>query len=660
MGAARMSTLLLDAALDYANRGWPVFPLSREKKPKTSHGFKDASTDQEQVKEWWRDAPYSNIGCPTGITFDVIDIEAANVERFEALCKEHGVNLSDFPRAKSGRGGLHVYVARTGFGCPIPGLGDLKGRGGYALAPPSRLALKLGGGSYEWIKEPNGVFPPCPEFVLQLIASQQRERQPFTVEASGRKFESEPLAPVEQEQRFTADSPCPICGGHKDGTHGPGEGAGVHCWGFVSDDGKYAVCTRAEPAGELELNPNTQGYHHLLVGDCGCGQVHGVAEDEFKPTAGLSSNVQTASLEPNYGLLVLSGPELLAGASHLLDLPFLPLLSIDGYFVKGWSHLVSGYPRVGKTDLLLACCRQWLRMGERVLYITEEPVTIWQHRLKMWSGDWTNLQVAFGLGADPALLRKLAREGAATVVVLDALRNLLRLKDEKDNSEIARVVNPWVADARAVEKTLVLAHHQRKGGGEHGEGISGGHALMGAFDIPIEVLWDPSKGANRRLVRTYPRLIEAKEGLYEKVADGEFEYVGDPQAVALVEVTDTARSLLTDVWQSTDEIWAGLDEPKPSKEQVRKALTDLAKQKAALRDPSIESGPARGKTHRWKRPDAGSSEASATGSELSSNDTVYTLEPNSASAPSGPDPNSEEMKAAEEAERRRKRKTMFK
>lgn len=107
-----------------------------------------------------------------------------------------------------------------------------------------------------------------------------------------------------------------------------------------------------------------------------------------------------------------------------------------------------------------------------------------------------------------------------------------------------------------------------------------------------------------------------------------------------------------------------MDEPKPSKEQVRRALTDLAKQKAAVRDPSIDSGPARGRTHRWRRPDAGSSEASATGSELSSNDTVYTLEPNSddelpkGGAFSNADPNSAEMKGA--ADVRKKNRQFFK
>ena len=34
---------LLEAALSYARRGWPVFPCqARDKDPLTKHGFKDA------------------------------------------------------------------------------------------------------------------------------------------------------------------------------------------------------------------------------------------------------------------------------------------------------------------------------------------------------------------------------------------------------------------------------------------------------------------------------------------------------------------------------------------------------------------------------------------------------------------------------------------
>ena len=34
----------------------------------------------------------------------------------------------------------------------------------------------------------------------------------------------------------------------------------------------------------------------------------------------------------------------------------------------------------------------------------------------------------------------------------------------------------------AAGQTLVLLHHLRKGGGEHGEGITGGHAFLGIVD----------------------------------------------------------------------------------------------------------------------------------------------------------------------------------
>ena len=53
-------------ALEIADRGWPVFPCNRDKKPMTANGFKDASTDEDQILEWWGKNPEANIGVPTG------------------------------------------------------------------------------------------------------------------------------------------------------------------------------------------------------------------------------------------------------------------------------------------------------------------------------------------------------------------------------------------------------------------------------------------------------------------------------------------------------------------------------------------------------------------------------------------------------------------
>ncbi len=49
-----MTDATLRQALAYARHGWPVFPcLPGLKIPATTHGFRDASTDEQQITEWF-------------------------------------------------------------------------------------------------------------------------------------------------------------------------------------------------------------------------------------------------------------------------------------------------------------------------------------------------------------------------------------------------------------------------------------------------------------------------------------------------------------------------------------------------------------------------------------------------------------------------------
>ena len=223
--------------------------------------------------------------------------------------------------------------------------------------------------------------------------------------------------------------------------------------------------------------------------------------------------------------LEASGSELIASAEHASDLPMLPMLGQRKYLVEGWSHLLAGYPRSGKTELLFRAIREWLDEGHSVVYLTEEPRSIWEQRLRHRQDDWSNLQVVFALGTPPEVLFRRAFEGGEEIVIVDTLRNLLNLRDETDNSEVARVLNPWVAGSRRTEKTLIMAHHMRKGGGQHGEGISGGHALLGVFDIALELGRDDHHAA-RRTIKGYARLIETPEMVYERSEDGTFRALG--------------------------------------------------------------------------------------------------------------------------------------
>ncbi len=182
---------LLQAALRYAQRRWPVVPLhwiaegkcscgkgdcgSPGKHPLTRHGFKDAALNEETIRAWWAQWPSANVGLATGPEsgfFMVGPDGQAGIEALAELERQHG-QLPATPRARSGGGGQHHYFAwppeggiRTGAnynGVPV----DVRGAGGLAVAAPS---LHISGQVYEWEVPPETVeLAEAPAWLLEWL-----------------------------------------------------------------------------------------------------------------------------------------------------------------------------------------------------------------------------------------------------------------------------------------------------------------------------------------------------------------------------------------------------------------------------------------------------------------------------------------------------------
>jgi hypothetical protein len=169
---------LLQAALGYARRGWRVMPLheiseggcscgkdcgnSKGKHPRTRHGLKDATVNEDTIKAWWGEWPSANVGIATGPEsgfFMVGPDGQAGMEALAELERQNGP-LPPTPQLESGGGGRHCYFAwpyeggiKTGAnynGLPI----DVRGGGGLVVAPPSRHAS---GNRYTWQVSPDEV-----------------------------------------------------------------------------------------------------------------------------------------------------------------------------------------------------------------------------------------------------------------------------------------------------------------------------------------------------------------------------------------------------------------------------------------------------------------------------------------------------------------------
>ena len=168
---------LLEAALRYADMGYPVFPCSPAwKTPLTLHGHLDASMDPEQIEDWWQTYPMANIGLSTtGLL--VIDIDGTE--------NPWNPELPASPISLTPRGGRHLIYRqpegaslRNSAGKIAPRV-DIRADGGYIVAPPSII----NGIPYQWAQTCELVSPhqlsTVPEWIVNLLAESPKDSQPL-------------------------------------------------------------------------------------------------------------------------------------------------------------------------------------------------------------------------------------------------------------------------------------------------------------------------------------------------------------------------------------------------------------------------------------------------------------------------------------------------
>lgn len=156
-----MSKEIMDAALNYAAMGWAVFPVSKNKNPLTKNGCLDASKDPEVIKAWFTKYTGANVAIATGAVsggLTIIDIDFDDDEckdGFDTFNKWMDANgcYIDSKSVTTGRGGRHIYLTSTEpFGNKVGAMKDIdiRGDGGYVVAPPS---IHMNGREYFWDDE---------------------------------------------------------------------------------------------------------------------------------------------------------------------------------------------------------------------------------------------------------------------------------------------------------------------------------------------------------------------------------------------------------------------------------------------------------------------------------------------------------------------------
>lgn len=170
-------TGVLDAALTYAARGWPVFPVDGKVPFVGTHGSTDATTDEATIRAWWEKWPKANVvimtGEQSGLTVLDVDMHKEDGKAtLNALAAPHGP-FPMTPMSHTGGGGIHIlfaYNAAVKRGPIGKGLEFIN----WFTGPPS---LHESGVRYVWDKRRTLDTPlaPVPEWLVKLA---KLERQP--------------------------------------------------------------------------------------------------------------------------------------------------------------------------------------------------------------------------------------------------------------------------------------------------------------------------------------------------------------------------------------------------------------------------------------------------------------------------------------------------
>lgn len=225
---APVAVNMLEHALRYAKRGWPVFPCWERdeteaeyqarlsimpedkradakrweaKNPRVAGGFNAATTEESKIRFWWKRWPDAAIGCPTGPALGawVLDVdlpkapgEPDGCDTLARLETDHGT-LPATVTQRTGSGGDQRFFRWPADGPEIknsqskvgPKL-DVRGVGGYVVMPPS---MHPAGNRYAWTS--NGAeLAEAPSWLIELVLAKSApvrpvERQTPTRAATG-------------------------------------------------------------------------------------------------------------------------------------------------------------------------------------------------------------------------------------------------------------------------------------------------------------------------------------------------------------------------------------------------------------------------------------------------------------------------------------------
>lgn len=458
--------LTLMAALAYARRGWPVFPIhsaregqcscdrldcpSMGKHPRTSHGLKDATCDESRIQEWWSQWPDANVGIVTGAKSGLVVIDIDPRHGGDDSLADLERTYGPFPKtvqALTGGGVQHYFFQHPGGSIksrPIAEGIDVKADGGYVVVPPSD---HLSGRTYEWEASSHPDDTPLaqlPPWLLVILTKSHAE-----------KSETPPLAMIPEGARNTTLTSLAGTMRRKGMTPEAIEAA------LVQENAQRCH----PPLSEQEVKSIAASIAHYPP------QTEAKVDSRLEPVPDRANR----AIQHPKGFRFTELSVLLMEPKE--DRPWL----VDGLLPMAGLSIVAAKPKVGKStlarNLALTIARGETFMDRKtaqgpVVYLAleEKRAEVQRHFQRMGA---LVEPVFIHVGAAPEeAVNELALAitlHKPVLAIIDPLLKLVRVTNANDYAEVTLALEPLIELARTSGCHLLCVHHlgkgERSGGG---------------------------------------------------------------------------------------------------------------------------------------------------------------------------------------------------
>lgn len=216
----------------------------------------------------------------------------------------------------------------------------------------------------------------------------------------------------------------------------------------------------------------------------------------------------------------------------------------------GFSYILSGYPKAGKTELMYSWVQSWCEQyDKKVVWISEESEPILADRVAA-SGISTQGKLLLGdlmSGARDDILQIFPFHNP-DVLVIDTDK-ILSITDTSSESQVWETLTPIITASRAYNCTLFLMHHNNKSWseefGSHGRVMSGSHAYQGIVDGYF-VLKHIARKPNQREIEGGGRRVVVPTFRYEmtSLSPMTFAYLGESDGAGGSTLQDNLITML--------------------------------------------------------------------------------------------------------------------